>query len=106
MASLFSGIDGFPLIWSFLNGKENCVWSSEIEGFCRAVSRIRFPDTSDDKSKDTKKNNDVTGSGVSGRAISFQERNGCPGGGKGILIQDEHTGALTTLQNQFVCYEE
>ena len=34
--------------------------------------------------------------------ISFQERNGCDGGGKGILIQTEHTGALTTLQNQYV----
>lgn len=44
MASLFSGIDGFPLIWSYLNGKESCIWSSEIEPFCRAVSRIRFPD--------------------------------------------------------------
>lgn len=54
MASLFSGIDGFPLIWSFLNGKENCVWSSEIDSFCNAVSRIRFPDTSD-QAEDTKK---------------------------------------------------
>jgi site-specific DNA-cytosine methylase len=44
MASLFDGIGGFPLIWSFLNGKENCVWSSEIDSFCNAVSRIRFPE--------------------------------------------------------------
>jgi site-specific DNA-cytosine methylase len=35
-------------------------------------------------------------------AISFQERAGKPGGGKGILIQDEHTGALSTLNNQSV----
>jgi DNA (cytosine-5)-methyltransferase 1 len=48
MASLFDGISCFPLIWSFLNGKENCVWSSEVDSFCRAVARIRFPDTSDD----------------------------------------------------------
>lgn len=34
--------------------------------------------------------------------ISFQERCGKPGGGKGILIQDEHTGALSTLYNQYV----
>jgi len=34
--------------------------------------------------------------------ISFQERAGKPGGGKGILIQDEHTGALSTLNNQAV----
>lgn len=38
------------------------------------------------------------------RAISFQERAGKPGGGKGILIQDERTGALSTLNNQPVCY--
>lgn len=37
------------------------------------------------------------------RAISFQERAGKPGGGKGILIQDERTGTLSTLNNQRVC---
>ena len=37
-----------------------------------------------------------------GKAISFQERAGKPGGGKGILIQDEHVGALSTLNNQSV----
>lgn len=36
------------------------------------------------------------------RSISFQERAGKPGGGKGILIQDEHTGALSTLNIQHV----
>ena len=35
-------------------------------------------------------------------AISFQERGGKPGGGKGILIQEERTGALSTLNNQSV----
>ena len=35
-------------------------------------------------------------------AISFQERAGKPGGGKGILIQNERTGALSTLNNQSV----
>lgn len=38
----------------------------------------------------------TTGNGLEG-AISFQERAGCPGGGKGILIQNERTGALSTL---------
>ena len=38
----------------------------------------------------------------SGTAISFQERAGKPGGGKGILIQNERTGALSTLNNQSV----
>ena len=37
-----------------------------------------------------------------GGSISFQERAGKPGGGKGILIQNEHTGALSTLNNQSV----
>ena len=35
-------------------------------------------------------------------AISFQERGGKPGGGKGILIQKDHVGALSTLNNQAV----
>jgi len=39
-----------------------------------------------------------------GGAISFQERSGKPGGGKGILLQDEHTGTLSTLNNQSVVY--
>lgn len=43
------------------------------------------------------------GSHTSGRAISFQERAGKPGG-KGILIQDEKIGTLSTLNNQSVCY--
>lgn len=38
-----------------------------------------------------------------GRAISFQERAGKPGGSKGIPIQKERTGALSTLNNQSVC---
>lgn len=38
------------------------------------------------------------------KAISFQERAGKPGGGKGILIQNEAVGTLSTLNNQSVCY--
>ena len=34
--------------------------------------------------------------------FSFQERAGKPGGGKGILIQNERTGALSTFNNQSV----
>lgn len=39
-----------------------------------------------------------------GEAISFQDRCGCDGGGKGVLIQRDRTGALSTLQNQFVLH--
>lgn len=35
-------------------------------------------------------------------SISFQERGGCEGGGKGILIQYEKVGTLSTLNNQSV----
>ena len=42
-----------------------------------------------------------TGEG-SDKAISFQERAGCAGGGKGILIQHDRTGTLSTLNNQSV----
>ena len=41
-------------------------------------------------------------SGCERPIISFQERGGKPGGGKGILIQEDHVGALSTLQNQYI----
>lgn len=42
MASLFSGIGGFELIWSYLYGKENVLFCSEIEEFPIAVTKKRF----------------------------------------------------------------
>lgn len=42
MGSLFDGIGGFPLIWEQLNGRGSCLWSSEIEEFCIAVTKRRF----------------------------------------------------------------
>lgn len=42
MGSLFYGIGGFPLIWEQLNGKGSCLWASEIEEFCIAVTKRRF----------------------------------------------------------------
>lgn len=36
------------------------------------------------------------------KALSFQERAGKPGGGKGILIQDEHVGSMTSQNVQSV----
>lgn len=35
-------------------------------------------------------------------AMSFQERAGKPGGGKGVLIQEEKTGALSATHEQYV----
>ena len=40
--------------------------------------------------------------GNTNETISFQERAGCDGGGKGILIQRNRTGALSTVNNQSV----
>lgn len=42
MASLFDGIGGFPLIWEQINGKGTCLWASEVESFCIAVTKRRF----------------------------------------------------------------
>lgn len=42
MASLFDGIGGFPLLWEQINGKGSCLWSSEIEEFCIAVTKFHF----------------------------------------------------------------
>lgn len=42
MGSLFDGIGGFPLIWEQLNGRGSCLWASEIEEFCIAVTKRRF----------------------------------------------------------------
>ena len=42
MGSLFDGIGGFPLIWERMNGKGSCLWASEIEEFCIAVTKRRF----------------------------------------------------------------
>ena len=51
----------------------------------------------EDTSRDTAESTGETGS-----SLSFQERAGKPGGGKGILIQDDHVGALSTVNNQRV----
>ncbi len=58
-------------------------------------------DSSESESKEQGTSTDVKGS--VGTAISSQERGDKPGGGKGILIQDEHIGAMKTNQNQYVC---
>ena len=59
-----------------------------------------------EQSRAKRKDSSATAKGSTGvydrPSISFQERGGKPGGGKGILIQDDRTGALSTLQNQYV----
>ena len=42
MGSLFDGIGGFPYIWEQLNGKGSCLWASEVEDFCIAVTERRI----------------------------------------------------------------
>ena len=44
LGSLFDGIGGFPLIFEQINGKGSCIWASEIEPFCIAVTKHHFGD--------------------------------------------------------------
>jgi DNA (cytosine-5)-methyltransferase 1 len=47
MASLFSGIGGFDLLWTQLNGKDSVLWESEIDDFPSAVCKRHFGDEAD-----------------------------------------------------------
>lgn len=42
LGSLFDGIGGFPLLWEEINGAGSCLWASEIDEFCIAVTKKRF----------------------------------------------------------------
>ena len=42
MASLFDGLGGFPILWEQINGPGTCLWASEIEEFCIAVTEVRI----------------------------------------------------------------
>ena len=42
MGSLFDGVGGFPLLWERLSGPGTCLWASEIEEFCIAVTKKRI----------------------------------------------------------------
>jgi len=44
LGSLFDGIGGFPLCWERTHGKGTARWASEVEEFCIAVTKRRFPD--------------------------------------------------------------
>ena len=42
LGSFFDGISSFPLIWERLNGEGTCLFVSEIDEFCTAVSLEHF----------------------------------------------------------------
>lgn len=44
LGSLFDGLGGFPLVWATCNGPESCIWASEIEDYCVAVTKKHFGD--------------------------------------------------------------
>jgi len=106
MASLFDGIGGFPLV--YLQHGCTPVWASEIEEFPIAVTKRHFGENADCSDGDYMNYIEVAGGhninpdSSDDSAISFLERAGCEGGGKGILIQEERTGTLSTLNNQSV----
>ena len=58
MGSLFDGIGGFPKIWEQLNGEGSCLWASEIEPFCVAVTKKRFCHKEGETSNKKKKNHE------------------------------------------------
>ena len=68
----------------------------EVQSFGKGLSGYSEQSGAERKGTST----DVAGS--VGEAISFQERAGKPGGGKGLLIQEEKTGALA-CHPQSVC---
>jgi DNA (cytosine-5)-methyltransferase 1 len=49
LGSLFDGIGGFPLCWERCNGEGTAIWASEIEEFPMAVTKIRFPEGTEQK---------------------------------------------------------
>ena len=55
-----------------------------------------------EESREKKQDSSRPSEADSCETISFQERAGCEGGGKGILIQHERIGALSTFNNQSV----
>ena len=60
--------------------------------------RESVPGDSEQGEKEKQGNSRNSEDGV--RTVSFQERAGKPGGGKGLLCADERTGALSTLNIQ------
>lgn len=49
LGSLFDGIGGFPLVFENTYGKGTAIWASEVDSFCIAVTKKRFPNVEDDK---------------------------------------------------------
>lgn len=44
LGSLFDGLGGFPLVWQKAYGEGTARWASEVDNFCIAITRKRFPD--------------------------------------------------------------
>lgn len=49
LGSLFDGIGGFPLVFESTYGEGTVIWASEVDSFCIAVTKKRFPNVEDDK---------------------------------------------------------
>lgn len=44
LGSLFDGIGGFPLVFESTYGDGTAIWASEVDSFCIAVTKKRFPE--------------------------------------------------------------
>lgn len=49
LGSLFDGIGGFPYCWERCNGEGTAIWASEIEEFPIAVTKLHFPEGTEQK---------------------------------------------------------
>ncbi|MBO7462031.1 MAG: DNA cytosine methyltransferase [Bacteroidales bacterium] len=106
--------DGFSLAWTVHDAKDWCVpqrrkrISLVVDFGGESAPEILFlpsrlsGNTGQSEEKRQGSAGNTEGSAGAYNTISFQERAGKPGGGKGILIQVDHVGALGTSQNQKV----
>ena len=92
--------------WGCPQRRKRIYLVADFRGECAGKILFERQGLPRDFAESEKEGKEVAADAESGinKAISFQERAGKPGGGKGILIQHARTGASLTLNNQYVCY--
>ena len=91
--------------WGVAQRRRRIALVGDFGGECAPKILFESKSMSGDSEESSKQGQRVAANTERGsnEAISFQERAGCSGGGKGILIQKDRIGALSTLNNQSVC---
>jgi DNA (cytosine-5)-methyltransferase 1 len=90
--------------WGVPQRRKRIALVADFAGGCAPEILFEREGLPRDSEQSEKEREEVAGSIGEGidKAITFQERGGKPGGGKGILIQNDRTGALSTVNNQMV----